>query len=151
MRASRHKISTPARGPRALAAGSWVVISITMAVSISGCSHGSITRENAGHPDTRPTSSGTHQGSSWDTVLTAPAVVRSVAGISPEYLPEYGRRDSLLAVRSEDNAYPLDSWPAPQARSVFHSRRIRVSTNADNFYLFDYPYYHFYYRDRRRP
>ncbi|MBX3393241.1 MAG: hypothetical protein KF787_11405 [Phycisphaeraceae bacterium] len=150
MRDSRHKISTPARGLRALATNSWVFISLTVAVSLPGCSHGNITREAAGNPDTRPIDD-THQGSSWDTVLPAPAVDRSVAGISPEYLPEYGRRDSLLAMRGQDNAYPLDSWPAPRAPSVFHSRRIRVSTNADNFYLFDYPHYHVPYRDRRRP
>lgn len=76
-----------------------------------------------------------HQGSSADVVFSAPGVPGAVAGYPPELLPEYWRRDSQLAVRGDGSIYPLDAWPAEPAPSIFLSRRIRVTTDADSFYF----------------
>lgn len=78
------------------------------------------------------------QGSSSDVVFSSPDIPQYPQALPPEYLPEYGRRDAMLAVRTNESIYPLDAWPAEPRPSVFMSRRVRVSTDADSFYLFDY-------------
>lgn len=80
------------------------------------------------------------QDRSSDVVFSAPLTVAALDGIPPEVLPEYGRLDARLAARLDGSPYPLDAWPSEPVPSVFMSRRVRVSTNADTFYLYETPY-----------
>ncbi len=80
------------------------------------------------------------QGRSSDVVFSAPLTVAALDGIPPEVLPEYGRLDARLASRLDGSPYPLDAWPSEPVPSVFMSRRVRVSTNADTFYLYETQY-----------
>jgi uncharacterized protein YceK len=120
---------------------------------LSGCS--SSTRVAEGPREARPTASadhhpaidhdtawtgidGRHQGTSSDAVFSSPIVWDSNREFAQGFNPEHVRLDARLALR-EGSIYPLDAWPAEPVTSVFLGRRVRLSTSADSFYLFQTP------------
>lgn len=116
-------------------AGITTVCTVAAMLLLAGCT-GPATRTATPQTTSVPV---LNQGTASDVVFSSPDVPQYPESYPAELLPEYGRRDSQLAVSTPGSIYPLDAWPAEPRTSVFMSRRVRVSTDADSFYLFEYP------------
>ncbi len=81
---------------------------------------------------------GMHLGSSgaaWDAVLPGPLV--SAAGLTPEYSPEFARRDAALSHRPNTAVVALDDWPQRARPDLDRARRFNMPRNADAVLYFD--------------
>ncbi len=88
---------------------------------------------------------GTHEqlegaGGTWALVMDSPRTAAWIdaAGEEPSAWTEYARNDASLAYRPEQPLLATTEWPERERADLYYTRRVALSTRAEDLTFFDY-------------